>query len=92
MESKWNQTEVAMASTITVKKIPSDLYERLKQSASLHHRSINSEIIAIMDDALASKKINPEEFLASARALREKTGRYGLSPEFINRAKREGRP
>jgi plasmid stability protein len=80
-----------MATTITVKNIPADLYERLKKSAALHHRSINSEIIALIEESLAAKKMRPEDFLASARILREKTGRYQLKKDFVDRAKREGR-
>jgi len=81
-----------MATTITVKNIPSELYERLKQSAVLHHRSINSEVIALIEASIAAKKRKPKDFLASAKAIREKTGRYELKKEFIDRAKREGRP
>jgi plasmid stability protein len=81
-----------MATTITVKNIPADLYDHLKQSAALHHRSINSEIIALIEQSLAAKKMRPEDFLASARILREKTGRYQLKKDFFDRAKREGRP
>jgi len=81
-----------MATTITVKNIPPELYERLKQSAVLHHRSINSEVIALIEASIAAKKRKPEDFLASAKAIREKTGRYELKKEFIDRAKREGRP
>ena len=81
-----------MATTITVKNIPPELYERLKQSAVLHHRSINSEVIALIEASIAAKKRKPEDFLASARAIREKTGRYELKQEFIDKTKREGRP
>jgi plasmid stability protein len=81
-----------MATTITVKNIPPELYERLKQSAVLHHRSINSEVIALIEASIAAKKRKPEDFLASARAIREKTGRYELKQGFIDKAKREGRP
>ena len=81
-----------MATTITVKNIPPELYERLKQSAVLHHRSINSEVIALIEASIAAKRRKPEDFLASARAIREKTGRYELKQEFIDKAKREGRP
>jgi plasmid stability protein len=80
-----------MATTITLKNIPSGLYDQLKESATRHHRSINSEIIALMEETLSAKKMNPEDYLASARILREKTGRYQLKKAFIDRAKREGR-
>ncbi len=81
-----------MGTTITVKNIPPELYERLKLNAALHHRSINSEVIALIEAGVAAKKRKPEDFLASARAIRERTGRYGLKQEFIDRAKRAGRP
>ena len=92
MEPNRNQRVAEMSTTITVKNIPPELYERLKQSAALHHRSINSEVISLIEENLGAKKRKPEGFLASARALREKTGRYELKKEFIDRAKREGRP
>jgi plasmid stability protein len=92
MEPIYNHKATDMGTTITVKNIPSELYERLKLSAGLHHRSMNSEIIALMEESLAAKKRKPEDFLATARALREKVGRYGLKKEFVDRAKREGRP
>ena len=40
------EEEVCMPS-ITVKNIPDHAYEILKQVASTHHRSINSEIIRL---------------------------------------------
>jgi len=92
MEPNRNQAAAEMGTTITVKNIPPELYERLKMSAALHHRSINSEVIALIEASIAAKKRKPEDFLASARAIREKSGRYGLKQEFIDRAKREGRP
>ena len=76
MEPYRNHEVVDMGATITVKNIPANLYERLKQSAVLHHRSINSEVIALIEASVAAKKRKPEDFLASARAIREKTGRY----------------
>lgn len=81
-----------MGTTITIKNIPAGLYERLKQSAAVHHRSINSEVIALIEESVSARKRKPEDFLASARALREKAARYELQKDFIDRAKREGRP
>ena len=50
--------------TITVKNIPTDLYELLKQSAAANRRSINSEIITCIERAVSGRKANPEILLA----------------------------
>ncbi len=39
--------------TITVKKFPDELYDRLKQSAGANRRSINSEVIVCIEWARA---------------------------------------
>ena len=70
--------------TITVKHIPSDLYERLKQSARANCRSINSEIIVCIERAVGQRKIDPEAAIARARALRARTAAYQITDdEFI---------
>jgi plasmid stability protein len=76
---------------ITVKNIPDDLYERLKQSAELNRRSINSEIIVCIERAVRSQKINPESLLYRARKLREKTAGYLINDTEFNQAKNSGR-
>ena len=80
-----------MPTTITVKNIPQNIYEKLKGRATSNHRSINREILSIFEEALALKRFNPDEILHSARTLREKTGTFLLTQDFINKAKREGR-
>ena len=92
MEPYYNQKEVDMSTTITVKNIPQVLYEKLKSRADRNHRSINREIIAIFDEVLTVKSIKPEDMLASARALREKTKEFHLTEGFLEGANREGRP
>jgi antitoxin FitA len=81
-----------MPTTITVKNIPYDLYEQIKQNAAEHRRSINNEVIAIIEKAFRSKKIDPEDFLVTVRKLRERTKRIELTDRLINQAKNEGRP
>jgi plasmid stability protein len=88
MEPFWR---FVMAATITIKNIPSGLYDVLKKNAARNHRSINNEIIAIFESTLFSKRIAPDEFLASARKLREKTKGFKLTEDFIDQAKSEGR-
>jgi len=92
MKPYYNHKERLMPTTITVKNIPQDLYDKLKKRAERNHRSINREIIAIFEDILSVRRINPEEILASARSLREKTRRFTITQDFIDQAKREGRP
>ncbi|RMH62608.1 MAG: Arc family DNA-binding protein [Calditrichaeota bacterium] len=77
---------------ITVKNIPDDLYLKLKDSASKNHRSINSEVIACLDKVLTSKLIDPDEYLVGVRQIREKIDAPVLTDEFLNSAKKEGRP
>ncbi|PSO47836.1 MAG: DNA-binding protein [Cyanobacteria bacterium SW_9_44_58] len=82
-----------MASTITLKNIPDEIYERLKQSAQANHRSINSEIIACLEKTLLSAPVNREERLMRARQLRnsvQSSGNFDL--EEITAAIDQGRP
>ena len=68
------------------------LYHSLKKRAAKNHRSINSEVIALIENAFLSKKINPEEFLTTAMKLRERTKAHPLTEDILNQAKHEGRP
>jgi plasmid stability protein len=77
--------------TITVKNIPDELYERLKSVAEINRRSINSEIIVCIENAVVSRRINIDATLATARRIRELTAEYPISEEEFNLAKSEGR-
>lgn len=35
---------------LTVREIPKDIYKRLKENARRNHRSLNAEIVAILND------------------------------------------
>ncbi len=84
--------DARLAKTITVKNIPAKLYAQLKESAARHQRSINREVIALIEKALVPQPTNPEDFLSAAKALREKTRGYGVKQNFIDKIKKEGRP
>lgn len=78
--------------TFTVKNIPDDIYEKLKQFAALNRRSINSEILVCIEKAVSSKRVDPELAIAEARMLRERTKLYIASNDEITEAKKAGRP
>jgi len=77
---------------LTIKNIPDDLYARLKESAQVHRRSLNSEILYCVERALVPYKIDVAEHILTARKIREKTADYPLADELLNAAKNDGRP
>ena len=78
--------------TITLKNIPDPTYKTLKQLATEHHRSINGEVIYLIEKATKSAKIDPSKLLLSARKLREKTKKHTVSNDTLMEIKNEGRP
>lgn len=78
--------------TITLKNIPDPTYKTLKQLAAEHHRSINSEVIHLIEKATKSTKIDPNQHLLTARKFREKTMQHPLSNDMLTDIKNEGRP
>ncbi|TVQ05905.1 MAG: Arc family DNA-binding protein, partial [Balneolaceae bacterium] len=76
---------------ITVKNIPDSIYNKLKQQAQAHHRSMNSEIIACLERTVEPKRVSPDEILRQARMMRKKV-RGSLSAEEIQDAIDQGRP
>jgi len=69
--------------TITVKNIPSDLYEHLKQSAKDNRRSINSEIIVCIERAVRSRSADSEAPVARGQQLREQTTGYLIDTDEL---------
>ncbi len=80
-----------MATTLTLKKIPDVVYERLKASAELHRRSMNSEAIVCLEAALVPMKLAPSERLARARELRATLTTKKFTAREIDAMKRAGR-
>lgn len=87
----WNHTEDIMAINITLKNIPPDLHKDLKSSAARHRRSLNGEIISLLEERFRPRRRAPEEVLAAADALRERMKGVWLTREMIDQAKKEGR-
>ena len=92
MVSYWNQQIQGMImATITIKNIPDPTYNTLKQIAAENHRSVNSEIINLIEKATKSTKIDPNQHLVLSRKLREKSKRIIASDTMLMDMKNEGR-
>jgi len=77
---------------LTVKNIPDDLYTRLKESAQVHHRSMNGEILYCVERTLGTHRIDISEHLAIARKLRLKTASRPITDDELSTIKNDGRP
>ena len=78
---------------ITVKNIPDNLYQRLKQSATENRRSINSEILVCIEQTVQSQKHEGvNDILARARKLHQKTKGHMLTDRKFSEMKTAGRP
>lgn len=89
--AKRNQIGTMSATlNLSLKEVPAATHRRLKERAEANHRSLNSEILAILDAALSSRRIDAEENIRKAQVLRQKF--HGtVSETDLNKAKRAGR-
>ena len=77
---------------LTIKNIPDDVYNALKDIAKQQHRSINSEVIMCLKRSLLPKLISPEERLSTIRALRSQIKSGVITADDIDQVINEGRP
>ena len=76
--------------TLTLKNLPDELHQRLKARAAVHRRSLNSEAIVCLEEALGRTRPTAEEILAIARRLRRGFRGY-VTDRDIKAAKDWGR-
>lgn len=77
--------------TLTIKNLPDELYESLKERAALARRSINSEAIICLEQVLLGKELDEARLADELRVLRERSPLY-LTDAEVRRAIDEGRP
>ncbi len=80
-----------MPTTLTLKNIPDEVYQRLKASAETHRRSMNSEALVCLESVLLPGRMTPSERLARARELRSVLLQGKFRARDIDSLKREGR-
>ena len=82
---------VAYMASVTVKALPPSLHRALKSRAKLNRRSLNQEVIAVLEQSVVpSRKIGVKELIEDARKFRSKM-KFIATPEEIDRFKRAGR-
>jgi plasmid stability protein len=59
-----------MPVNLSIKNVPDEIAEELRERAARNHRSLQGELIAIIEEAAGRRKtLNPSEFLAGVRSL-----------------------
>jgi plasmid stability protein len=76
-----------MAVTLSVKNVPEKLAERLRQRAARNHRSLQGELMSILEDA-GRPPLSIDELAEKVKALGLKTPADSVD---IIRATRDGR-
>jgi plasmid stability protein len=74
---------------LSIKNAPDDLVVRLKERAAKHHRSLQGELLVIIEEALRTPgRLTPKDVLAEVRRLDLRTSADAAA---IVRANRDGR-
>lgn len=80
--------------TLTLKNVPDDLHQRLKDRARRHHRSLNREAIRLLQQAVAADADPDDDAWTRAAALRDRLAATGVhvAPNDLADAIDHGRP
>jgi plasmid stability protein len=78
-----------MPVNLSIKNAPDDIVKRLRERAAKHHRSLQGELLAIIEEAVRRpRRLTPKEVLAEVRRLGLETPAEAAA---IIRADRDGR-
>lgn len=66
LEQVWNPMPI----NLSIKNAPDEVVHRLRRRAERHHRSLQGELLAIIEEAVKSEQdLSPAELLAEVRRL-----------------------
>lgn len=58
-----------MPVSLSIKNVPDDLVARLRERARCHHRSLQGELMAILEGALRPQRLTVQDVAARVREL-----------------------
>ena len=86
------QPEPSVPTNLILKGVLDEVYERLKQSATTNHPSLNYEIIARLEAQVFPRRTSAQDHLAAIRATRNRLNPgVAFDHAEVERLKREGR-
>jgi plasmid stability protein len=76
---------------VTIKDLPLRIHRKLKARATANKRSLNWEMIDILEKAVESRPVDVEALIADVDRLHAKYKIPPVTDEFLRAAKNEGR-
>ena len=80
-----------MPANLSLKGVPDEVHERLKQFAAANRRSLNGEIIARLAAQVLPGRTSAQDHLVAIRATRDRLKSVAFDHADIDTVKREGR-
>ncbi len=77
---------------LTIKNIPDPLYQALKSTAKAHRRSINNEVITLLEEKLLLQTETAFEWTNKVNTIRAKIPVDTITEDDIENAINTGRP
>lgn len=74
---------------ITIRNVPEGVHERLKQRAAQHHRSLNSELLTILEEA-AGSSLDRKRQIHEEISENPTQGNLPSDPQTVKQKYREG--
>lgn len=78
--------------TLTIKSIPDDLLEELRKRAEQRRRSLNREVLYVLERSVGSVRLDPEATIERISRLQRRTPLPPLTDDILDNAIQEGRP
>lgn len=78
--------------SLTIKGVPDSLLEALRKRAEQHRRSLNSEVLQLLESSAAAHRVDPAELLTRIHRLQERAPVPPLTDAILEQAVEEERP
>ncbi|MSR48084.1 MAG: Arc family DNA-binding protein [Planctomycetes bacterium] len=78
--------------SLTLKGMPDDLLARLRRDAEAHRRSLNQEVLALLEGHSRREPFVLADFMDRVRQRRERLKGASITNSEITATKNEGRP
>jgi antitoxin FitA len=70
MKSKWSHYGgITMPNNVSVKNVPDEIMEKLRQRAKRHHRSLQGELLTILEEATGHAQSSVDQAESQLKSL-----------------------